>query len=157
MIELWFMSLGYLSFINQLQVRLWACGRGDVSTPSFGSHLNPISSKGVRLCPPYTGVHTKFWKPQARLKHLTFESTCKVWKADNFAFYFMEIYSKFWQVTQFSQFVVYVSIFHVKILGLCIWYNWEEIEAFPFSTYNTYFFLHYSKLILLSSTQSCSH
>ena len=49
------------------QARLWACGRGDVSTPSFGSHLNPISTRGGRLCPPYTGVHTKFWKPQARL------------------------------------------------------------------------------------------
>ena len=43
------------------------CGRGDVSTPSFGSHFNPISTRGSRLCPPYTGVHTKFWKPQARL------------------------------------------------------------------------------------------
>ena len=42
------------------QARLWACGRGDVSTPSFGSPLNPISTKGGRLCPPYTGVHTKF-------------------------------------------------------------------------------------------------
>ena len=42
------------------QARLWACGRGDVSTPSFGSHPNPISTRGGRLCPPYTGVHTKF-------------------------------------------------------------------------------------------------
>ena len=42
------------------QARLWACGRGDASTPSFGSHLNPISTRGGRLCPPYTGVHTKF-------------------------------------------------------------------------------------------------
>ena len=49
------------------QARLWACGRGDMSTPSFGSHLNPILTRGGRLCPPYTGVHTKFWKPQARL------------------------------------------------------------------------------------------
>ena len=49
------------------QARLWPCGRGDLSTPSFGSHLNPISTRGGRLCPPYTGVHTKFWKPQARL------------------------------------------------------------------------------------------
>ena len=24
----------------------WACGRGDVSTPSFGSHPNPISTRG---------------------------------------------------------------------------------------------------------------
>ena len=29
------------------QARLWACGRGDVSTPSFGSHLNPISTRGA--------------------------------------------------------------------------------------------------------------
>ena len=27
-----------------LQAHLWACGRGDVSTPSFGSYLNPIST-----------------------------------------------------------------------------------------------------------------
>ena len=54
------------------QARLWACGRGDVSSPSFGSHPNPISTRGVggRLCPPYTGVYTKFWKPQACLQHL---------------------------------------------------------------------------------------
>jgi hypothetical protein len=49
------------------QARLWTCGRGDMSTPSFDSHLNPISTRGGRLCPPYIGVHTKFWKPQARL------------------------------------------------------------------------------------------
>ena len=42
------------------QARLWAWGRGDMSTPSFGSHLNPISTMGGRLCSPYTGVHTKF-------------------------------------------------------------------------------------------------
>ena len=53
--------------VNTWQARLWACGRGDVSTPSFGSHLNPISTRGGRSCPPYTGVHTKFWEPQARL------------------------------------------------------------------------------------------
>ena len=44
------------------------CGHVHVSTPSFGSHLNPISTREGRLCPPYTGVHTKFWKPQARLQ-----------------------------------------------------------------------------------------
>ena len=48
-------------------MRLWACGRGDVTTTSFGSHPNPISTRGSRSCPPYTCVHTKFWKPQARL------------------------------------------------------------------------------------------
>ena len=46
--------------ILQTQACLWACGRGDVSTPSFGSHLNPIPTRGGRLCSPYTGVHTKF-------------------------------------------------------------------------------------------------
>ena len=30
-----------------VQARLWGCGRGDVSTPSFGSHLNPISTRGA--------------------------------------------------------------------------------------------------------------
>ena len=29
------------------QACLWACGRGDVSTPSFGSHLNPIPTRGA--------------------------------------------------------------------------------------------------------------
>ena len=33
----------YPEFITQ--ARLWACGRGDVSTPSFGSHPNPISTR----------------------------------------------------------------------------------------------------------------
>ena len=28
----------------------------DWSLASFGSHLNPISTRGGRLCPPYTGV-----------------------------------------------------------------------------------------------------
>ena len=51
---------------SKSQARLWTCGRGDVSTPCFGSHLNPISTRGVILCPPYTNVHTKF--PQARLE-----------------------------------------------------------------------------------------
>ena len=36
----------------------------DVSTPSFGSHLNPIPTKGgSRLCPPYNDDPTKIWKP----------------------------------------------------------------------------------------------
>ena len=33
--------------------------------PSFGSHLNPIPTRGGRLCPLYNDVPTKFWKPQA--------------------------------------------------------------------------------------------
>ena len=51
-------KFAYIPYLPQ--ARLWACGRGDVSTPSFGSHPNPISTRGGRLCPPYTGVHTKF-------------------------------------------------------------------------------------------------
>ena len=34
------------------QARLWACGRGDVSTPSFGSHLNPILTRGADYALP---------------------------------------------------------------------------------------------------------
>ena len=48
-------------------VPVGTCGSGDVTTPIFGSHLNPIPIRGGRLCPPYTVVPTKFWKPQARL------------------------------------------------------------------------------------------
>lgn len=44
-----------------------ACGHGDWSPSSFGSHLNSISTKGGRLCPSYTDVPEQFWKPQARL------------------------------------------------------------------------------------------
>ena len=40
----------FFNLIIGIQARLWACGRG--STPNFGSHLNPISTKGGRLCPP---------------------------------------------------------------------------------------------------------
>ena len=29
-----------------IQARLWASGRWDVSTPSFGSHLNTVDGKG---------------------------------------------------------------------------------------------------------------
>ena len=36
-------------------------------------------------------------------------------------------------ITQFQQLFVYVLILYVKMLGHCIWNNWEEIEAFPFS------------------------
>jgi hypothetical protein len=34
------------------QVRLWACGHGDISTSSFGSHLNPISTRGADYVHP---------------------------------------------------------------------------------------------------------
>ena len=33
---------------------------GTWGRPSFGSHLNPIPTRGDRLCPPYTDVPTKF-------------------------------------------------------------------------------------------------
>ena len=95
-----------------LEVRLWACGRGDVSAPSFGSHLNPISTRGGRFCPPYTGVHTKFWKPQARLMFLCQFMTrelnlgctslkCNTFPVHHFTLYvlhfqFSSILSSFW-------------------------------------------------------------
>ena len=44
------------------QARLWACGRGDVSTPSFGSHPNPISTRGGQIMP------TLYWCPHQVLK-----------------------------------------------------------------------------------------
>ena len=44
-----------------------AFGGGEVYTPSFGSHLNPISTRGQIMPTLYTGVHNKFWKPQAHL------------------------------------------------------------------------------------------
>ena len=44
-----------------IQARLWACGRGDVSTPSFGSHPNPISTRG-QIMP------TLYWCPHQVLK-----------------------------------------------------------------------------------------
>ena len=42
--------------------QVWACGRGDMSTPSFGSHLNPISTRGGQIIP------TLFWCPHQVLK-----------------------------------------------------------------------------------------
>ena len=43
-----------------------ACWHVDVSTPSFGCHLNPILTRGADYTHPIL-VHTKFWKPQTRL------------------------------------------------------------------------------------------
>ena len=41
------------------QARLWACGRGDVSTPSFSSHpAGPPVAMWMR-----GHVHTNFWQP----------------------------------------------------------------------------------------------
>ena len=37
---------------SYMQARLWACGRGDMSTPCFGSHLNPISTRGEDYAHP---------------------------------------------------------------------------------------------------------
>ena len=34
---------------SKRMMHLWACGRRDVSTPSFGSHLIPISTGGDSL------------------------------------------------------------------------------------------------------------
>ena len=45
---------------NQVQAHLWACGRGNVSTPIFVSHLNPISTREGRLCPSCTDIPNKF-------------------------------------------------------------------------------------------------
>ena len=48
-----------------MQACLWACGRGDVSTPSFGSHLNPISTRGadyahsILMSPPSFESHRR--------------------------------------------------------------------------------------------------
>ena len=78
--NLWLLSWGckrqqLIAISESLHVSqecLWACGRGDVSTPSFGSHLNRIS---IRLCPHYTGLHTMFWKPHARLSVVLEPST----------------------------------------------------------------------------------
>ena len=44
------------------QARLWACGRGDMSTPSFGSHINPISTRGADY------AHSIYWCPHQILK-----------------------------------------------------------------------------------------
>ena len=56
----WLDEMAVLDVGIALQARLWACGQGDTSTPSFGTYLNPISTRGCRLCLLYTNVHTKF-------------------------------------------------------------------------------------------------
>ena len=45
-----------------LQACLWACGRGDMSTPSFGSRLNPISTSKGHIMP------VLYWCPHQVLK-----------------------------------------------------------------------------------------
>ena len=53
-------SIKFLNYIiiNTIEYRAATAAKDakDWSLPSFGSHLNPISTKGGRLCPPYTGV-----------------------------------------------------------------------------------------------------
>ena len=45
-----------------LQARLWACGQGNLSTPSFDIHPNPISTRGGQIMP------TPYWCPDQVLK-----------------------------------------------------------------------------------------
>ena len=52
----------WCGFTYLYQARLWVCGRGDTSTPSFGSNLNPISTSGA----DYT--HPIYWCPHQVLK-----------------------------------------------------------------------------------------
>ena len=63
---LWsFSSGGYKMgkiFSLESQARLWVCGRGDVSTPSFGSNPNPVSTRGGQI------MHTLYWCPHQVLK-----------------------------------------------------------------------------------------
>ena len=56
-----------------MQARLWACGQGDVSTPSFGSHPNPISTRGGGQIMP-----TLYWCPHQVLKATGAPDTSKV-------------------------------------------------------------------------------
>ena len=42
-----------------IQARLWASGRWDVSTPSFGSHLNTVDGKGG-LSNNFSVIFSKF-------------------------------------------------------------------------------------------------
>ena len=49
------------------QVRLWACGHGGVSTPSFGSHLNPISTMGSDYAHPILVSTPSFESHRIRL------------------------------------------------------------------------------------------
>ena len=53
-------SIKFLNYIiiNTIEYRAATAAKDakDWSLPSFGSHLNPISTRGGRLCPPYTGV-----------------------------------------------------------------------------------------------------
>ena len=61
---------------NKRQTRLWACGCGDVSTPSFGSHFHPITTKGGQIIPTLYWCPIKFWKPRARLIETIGQEMC---------------------------------------------------------------------------------
>ena len=61
----------FVQFIKKTSTCIYA-GLSPGGAPIFDRSVNPISTRGGgRLCPPYTGVHTKFWKPQARLDYLS--------------------------------------------------------------------------------------
>ena len=52
----------------QMQARLWACGLGDMSMPSFGIYLNPISTRGgadyahpILMSTPSFESHRRTW------------------------------------------------------------------------------------------------
>jgi hypothetical protein len=51
------------------QARLWACGRGDTSTPSFGIYLNPISTNAlpILISTPSFESHRRGWVPSIGL------------------------------------------------------------------------------------------
>ena len=50
------MRIFFCSLVVTFRASTAAKNAKDWSLPSFGSHLNPISTRGGRLCPPYTGV-----------------------------------------------------------------------------------------------------
>ena len=62
-----------------------ACGPVDVGTcpHQLLAATLTLSQPGGLLCPPYTGVHTKFWKPQARLPYactVSYNRRLRVWR-----------------------------------------------------------------------------
>jgi len=48
--------------VNSIQARLWLCGCGDVSTPSFGTHLTLSQPGGGQIMP------TLYWCPHQVLR-----------------------------------------------------------------------------------------
>ena len=88
-----FHFINLFHFINfiftyfMLQARLWACGRGDMSTPSFGSHLNPISTRGADY------AHPIYWCPHQVLK-ATGAPDLNQWQPIFIYFIFLNIYKR---------------------------------------------------------------